>query len=123
MYRSCVVALLAGGIGLVGMARAGEQGCWPALAVTQVQFSAMRPPALERKWTAVVAVDATRCAANSRGRFEIVVRRLKEIGPDLEFREQFAWLAPAVNVAVDFSADESVERYWIDNVTPCPCPG
>ena len=123
MYRSCVYAVLASGIGLVGMAHAGREVCRPALAVTEVQFSPMRPPLLERKWAAVVTVDASRCAANSRGRFEIVFRRLKEIGPDLEFREQFTWLAPAVNVAVDFAADESVERYWIDNVTPCPCPG
>src|SRR5689334_8458939 len=109
MYRSCICLVLAGGI--VGMAHAaGEQGCWPALAVTEMQFSAMRPPALERKWTAVVAVDASRCAPNSRGRSEIVFQRLKEVGPDLEFREQFTWLAPSVTVAVDFSADESVAR-------------
>jgi hypothetical protein len=37
---------------------------------------------------AVVSVDATRCAANATGHFEIVFSRLKEIGPDIEFREQ-----------------------------------
>ena len=47
---------------------------------------------LERKWTAVVSVDTSGCAANSSGYFEIVFTRLKEIGPDIEFREQFVWL-------------------------------
>jgi hypothetical protein len=64
---------------------------------------------------------ASRCAANSTGYFEIVFSRLKEMGPDIEFRAQFKWLPPAIKVAVDFSADEAVERYWIDNITPCFC--
>jgi hypothetical protein len=68
-----------------------------------------------------VSVDASRCMANSAGYFEIVFSRLKEIGPEIEFREQFIWLAPSVKVGVDFWADEAVERFWIDNVTPCTC--
>jgi hypothetical protein len=44
-------------------------------------------------------------------------------GPDIEFREQFVWLAPSVKVGVDFAADEAVGRYRIDNITPCSCGG
>jgi hypothetical protein len=83
----------------------------------------MQPPTLERKWTAVVSIDASRCAAHSAGYFEIVFRRLKEIGPEIEFREQFVWVSPTVKVGVDFWADEAVERYWIENITPCECGG
>jgi len=46
---------------------------------------------------------------------------MKEVGPESEFREQFIWLPPSVLVGVDFWADEAVERFWIDNVTPCAC--
>jgi hypothetical protein len=33
------------------------------------------------------------------------------------------WLPPSVNVAVDFAADEAVQRYRIDTITPCVCGG
>jgi hypothetical protein len=123
MYRSCRAGLLAGIIALIGATQAlGQQVCRPALAFKEVQFSQMRPPTLERKWTAVVSVDASRCAANSTGSFEIVFARLKEIGLDTEFSKKFAWQPPSVNVVVDFWADEAVERYWIANVSACPCP-
>ena len=81
----------------------------------------MQPPTLERKWSAVVSVDASRCATNSGGAFEIGFLRLKENGVDAEFRERFRWLPPAVKVDVDFWADEAVERYWFDNIAPCLC--
>jgi hypothetical protein len=122
MYRSSISGFLAGIVGLVGVTHAvGQQACRPALEVREVQFSEMQPPTLKRTWTAVVSVDASQCAANSTGHFEIVFTRLKETGPDLDFRERFAWQPPAVNVAVDFAADEAVQRYRIDNVTPCAC--
>jgi hypothetical protein len=98
-----------------------QQVCKPAMAFEEVQFSGMQPSTLQRKWTAVISVDATRCAKNSTGYFEIVFTRLKEGAPDIKFREQFRWVAPSVTVAVDFWADESVERYWIGNVSPCSC--
>jgi hypothetical protein len=124
MYRSCLSGFLAGIIGLMSVTQAvGQQVCSPTLAFKEVQFSDMQPPTLERRWTAVVSVDASRCVANSRGFFEIVFTRLKEIGPEIEFRERFIWLPPAVKVGVDFWADEAVERYWIDNITPCRCAG
>jgi hypothetical protein len=122
MYRSCIPGFLAGIIGLIGVTQAvGQQECRPALAFKEVHFSQMQPPTLERKWTAVVSVDASRCPAKSEGYFEIVFSRLKEIGPEIEFRERFKWLPPSVKVEVDFAADEAVERYWFDNITPCPC--
>ena len=121
MYRSCIFVLLAGSIGLIGMVPAvGQQMCKPALAFKEVRFSRMKPPTLERKWTAVLSVDASRCATNS-GRFEIAFSRSKEIGPEIEFREQFVWRPDAVEVSVDFWADEAVEKYWLENVAACPC--
>jgi hypothetical protein len=123
MRRSYIFALLAGIAGPAGATTAGGEPCTPALAVKEVHFSQMQAPNLERKWTAVVSVDASRCAANSAGYFEIVFTRLKEIGPDVEFREQFIWLPPSVKVGVDFAADEAVERYRIDNITLCSCGG
>jgi hypothetical protein len=93
------------------------------LAFKDVAFSQMQPPTMQRKWTAVVAVDASRCAAGSTGRFEIVFTRLQEFGPDSESGEDFVWTAPEVTVAVDFAPSEAVERYRIGAVAPCPCAG
>jgi hypothetical protein len=123
-YRSVRPAslILSVVIGLIAVTQAvGQQACRPALTVKEVQFSAMQPPTLRRTWSAVVAVDASRCAANSAGHFEIVFTRLSETAPDLAFRKQFAWQPPAVTVAVDFGADEAVQRYRIDTITPCAC--
>jgi hypothetical protein len=76
---------------------------------------------MERKWTAVVSVDASRCALNSAGRFEVGFERLIENGVDTEFSEQFAWVAPSVKIGIDFWANEAVGHYWINKVSPCPC--
>ena len=86
----------------------------------------MQPPTMERRWSAAVSVDASRCAKNSAGYFEILFSRLKETAPEIDFREEFMWFAfdwlpPVVRVEVDFSADEAVEGFWFDTVTPCPC--
>ena len=121
MYRACISGLLTGVIGLIGVTQAvGQQACRPALAFKEVRFSEVHRPTLERKWTAVVSVDASRCATTA-GSFEIIFSRQKENGPESEFREQFTWQSPAVTVAVDFWADEAVEGYWIHNIAPCPC--
>jgi hypothetical protein len=80
----------------------------------------MQQPTLERKWTAVVNVNISRCAANF-GKFEIGFEGLKENGPDADFREQFEWTRSSVKVSVDFGADEAVAHYWIDKVEPCAC--
>ena len=97
--------------------------CKPGLAITDVQFSPMHPETLQRKWTAVVFVDASRCAENARGSFEIGFSRLKENALELDFYERFRWKSPSVIVDVDFWADEAVERYWLGNVAPCACRG
>jgi hypothetical protein len=123
MYRPCILSgLVAGIVALISVTQAlGQQLCRPALAIKDVRFSEMRPPTWERKWTAVVSVDASRCAMNSIGSFEIVFSRMKENAVEMEFSEKFTWSSPAVTVAVDFWADEAVERYWISNVSACVC--
>ena len=120
--HQAMFGFLAGAAWLISVPQVlAEQVCKPSLAFKEVQFSEMQPPTLKRTWTAVVSVDADGCAANSGGNFEIVFSRLKEIGPEIEFREQFKWQPPSVKVAVDFWADEAVERYRLDNITSCPC--
>jgi hypothetical protein len=126
MYRSCIFGLLAGSIGLISVTQvspaqaAGLQTCRPALAFKEVRFSEMQPPTMKRKWTAVLSVDASRCATTS-GRFGIVFSRLKENGLEIEFQEQFIWEPALVDVSVDFWADEAVEGYWLNNIAACPC--
>src|SRR3954447_25686740 len=67
-FRLRIASLLAGIFALAGMAQAdGQPVCRPALAFKDVQFSPMQPPTLERRWTATVAVDASRCAIDSGG--------------------------------------------------------
>jgi len=115
-------AFLAGVIGLAGVTHAfAQQLCRPTLTFKDVRFSPMQPPTMQRTWTAVVSVDATRCAANSHGRFVIVFARLQEFGPDSESGEEFVWAALEVAVTVDFAPTEAVERYRIGLVTSCPC--
>jgi hypothetical protein len=122
MCRNLTSYLIAGALVLSIVAQAaGEAVCRPKLAVTRVQFSEMVLPALERRWTATVMVDTSRCAPNASGYFDLGITRLKESGYELDFREQFIWLAPSVKIGVDFWADEAVERFWVENVTPCVC--
>jgi hypothetical protein len=122
MPRSCMSMLSAATVALAGATQAaGQDVCRPALAFQDVQFSEMQRPTLERRWLAVVSVDAARCVAGSTGNFEIVLSRLKENGPDIEVREKFMWQPPSVKVEVNFWADEAVERYRFDNIAPCPC--
>src|SRR5262245_11756391 len=112
MNRSWVCGFLAGVVGLIATGHAlGEQTCRPTLTFKEVACSPMRPPTMQRKWTAVVAVDAARCMAHSTGSFEIVLTRLQEFGPDSEFRESFTWAAPAVTVSADFAPTEAVQDY------------
>ena len=126
---TCTSAFLATTIGLIGVTQAiGEDSCRPNLTLNEVQFSGMTAPALERTWTATLSVDATACAANSKGYFDIVFTRLSENGPDLEFRKQFVWSAPSfvwsassMSVGVAFAADEAVAQYRVENITPCVC--
>jgi hypothetical protein len=122
MYRSFISGIVASTLGVASVVPVtGQPLCRPTLNVTGVQFSEMIPPTRIRNWTAVVSVDASSCVANSTGYFEIVFTQLSETAPDLDFRERFTWSPPAVKVAVDFSADQAVERYRVENITPCAC--
>ena len=127
VFSLTAAAVLAWTIGCTGAAQAASRAlCRPVLAFKDVDFSPMQPPTMERRWSATVSVDASRCAANSAGYFEILFARLKETAPETDFREEFMWfsfdwLPPVVRVEVDFAADEAVEGFWFDMVTPCPC--
>jgi hypothetical protein len=119
LYRP---GLLAGILALAGITQAaGQPSCRPNLAFKDVTFSQMQPPTMQRTWTAVVAVDASRCAAGSNGSFEIVFTRLQEFGPDTESGEEFRWTALEVSVSVTFAPTEAVQDYRIGRITPCPC--
>ena len=121
VLSSCVAGLLAAGVALMGAAQAaGNPVCKPILSIKDARLSEMLPPTLERRWSATVTVDASRCATTA-GYFELGISRLKEYAPELEFREQFIWSSPSVKISVDFWADEAVESYWVDSVQACPC--
>ena len=94
--------------------------CKPKLSVKDIRFSDVQRKTQERRWTATVSADASRCTTTA-GYFELGVLRQKENGVELQFREQFVWSAPAVMIGIDFWADEAVEDYWIDSVQACPC--
>ena len=115
------ITLLACGIGLIGTTQAvAGPPCKPALTFKEVRFSKMQPPTMERRWTALLSVDASSCATTS-GRFEILFSRLKENSPEIDFVERFMWKPDAVEVSVDFWADEAVEGYRLNSVAACPC--
>jgi hypothetical protein len=106
-------------LAFTGVAQASPT-CMPSLTFKEVRFSPMRPPTLERTWTARLSVDASRCATSS-GPFAILFSRLKENGLELDFEERFTWTPGLIEVAVDFSADEAVEHYWLNPVPSCAC--
>jgi hypothetical protein len=96
---------------------AGAPLCKPQLAIKEVMFSPMHQG--QRTWTAQIDVDASPCATAS-GRFAVNFVRLKEIGPDLLFTEQFTWTPGAIKASTDFAADEAVADYTI-TAAACPC--
>ena len=119
--RNCISVFLAT-IALIGVTPAIAQDlCHPALTLSEAQFSPIKAPKLQRNWTAVVSVDASKCAVNSGGHFDIVFTRLSENAPDLEFRQRFAWTPFSQNIALDFAPDEALAEYRVENVTPCVC--
>ena len=75
---------------LEGPTAIGQNLCRPALTLHEVRFSAIQPPHLQRKWSATVTADTSGCAIGSGGFFDIVLMRLSENAPDLEFRQRFA---------------------------------
>ena len=78
---------------LVSPALAGPV-CRPVLAVTHATLSAMRPPGMERRWTATITADASKCVSKV-GYFDLGILREKENSLPLEFREQFIWTEPS----------------------------
>jgi hypothetical protein len=117
-----MAALLAAMMGLGSITPVAAQNlCRPALTISDALLSPIDPANLQRKWTATVTANASECAVDTGGFFDIVITRLSENAPDLEFNQRFAWSPFAVNVAIDFAADEAVGQYRIDNVTPCIC--
>ncbi len=120
LYTAMSLASL---LGLANLTQAlGEPVCRPKLQLQDAHLSEMQPKTLRRKWTAVVAVDASACAANASGSFDLGFTRLQEIGPDADYREHLTWRPPSVKVELDFWANEAVQRSWIENVSACPCP-
>jgi hypothetical protein len=126
-YRICphrLSTLLAASIVLFGADPSfGREVCKPRLAFKQVRFS--EPQNLQRRWTAVLDVDASACAATS-GRFEINFLREKEDAPELEFSAPFTWQTGEVRsgqieVSIDFWIDEAAHAYAVGYVTPCGC--
>lgn len=111
--------LLVGSVG-AGVPAMAAPACKPTLGFKEVRFSPTQPETMERIWTAVMAVDASRCASAS-GRFEILFSRMKENAPELEFAEAFTWEPGTIEVSVHFWADEAVEGYWLQNIALCPC--
>ena len=113
------LAALSAGI-LASLATPGRAAplCTPDLAITSTHLSEMR--AMQRTWTARIAVDASQCATTS-GRFFIRFVRLKEIGPDLPFSEPFVWHPGVTEVTTDFAADEAVLGVSLGYVRPCAC--
>jgi hypothetical protein len=69
----CVGALLICTIEIFNAAKAaGLLECTPILTFKDIRFSEMQKPTLERKWTATVSVDASRCQENSSGYFDVI---------------------------------------------------
>jgi hypothetical protein len=116
LSRTLVIALLGAGL----TPAAAVPLCKPVLAFKEVRFSPTQPETMERIWSATLSVDASPCGTTT-GRFEILFSRLKENAPEADFTEAFTWKPHAVEVAVNFWADEAVEAYWLHNVAACPC--
>jgi hypothetical protein len=118
--RPCRLSiLLAAGLFMFGGAPSvAEQICKPRLSFKEVRLGQLED--LQRKWVAVLDVDASRCASES-GSFDIRFVRLKEVAPDLEFVEQFTWRPGRIEILVEFWIDEDVHKYAIDSIAPCPC--
>jgi hypothetical protein len=121
MHPTYIFGLLACNTAVMSVTQASaQQTCKPALAITEVHYSGMQPPKLQRTWTAVLSVDASSCLTSS-GHFEIAYAMEKENAPDFQFREQFMWKPGSVKVSREFWADEAVAAYRVDNIAPCPC--
>src|SRR5262245_31351399 len=114
---ACTAFLVAG---VDAAPAAGAPTCKPALAFEDVRFSAVNPETMTRTWTATIVADASRCASSS-GYFEILFTRQKENGLEVDFTEPVEWRLGALQISVDFWADEAVEDYRATRIIECPC--
>lgn len=74
----------------------------------------------QRRWTAVFAVDASRCATDA-GTFAVDFVREKETAPDLAFSQRFIWRPGQTEIAMDLWWDEWISDYRVGAITSCPC--
>jgi len=118
VFRHLMIALLA--TGFAPTPAAAAPACKPVIGFKEVRFSPTHRETLERTWSASLSVDASRCATTS-GHFQILFSRSKENAPEDEFVEPFTWHPGAVDISVNFWADEAVEAYWLHKVAACPC--
>ena len=95
--------------------------CRPTLAFTEAHYAPMKLPKLERTWTVVFTVDASRCATDS-GTFSMLFTVWKEDAPDTEFVETFQWIPDLNVISKEFWIDEAVGAYKVNEITPCTCP-
>jgi hypothetical protein len=116
LARNLMIALL--GVGLSPATAAPI--CKPVIGFKEIRFSPTHRETMERTWSATLSVDASRCATKS-GHFQILFARSKENAPEDEFVEPFVWKPGAMDVSVNFWADEAVEAYWLHSVATCPC--
>ena len=121
MRPSCFSFLLAVSTAPLGATpNLAEQICKPVLTTTATHIS--EPKNMQRTWTAVLMVDASKCATTS-GRFEIELARLKENAPDIRFTERFTWTPGRTEISLDIWWDEWLHDPTIGHVERCPCRG
>jgi hypothetical protein len=119
MHRAQYAILLAGAAALFSPTQTGgETLCRPTLTFEQARLAETR--GRQRRWSAVVAVDASQCATAS-GRFYVNFVRIKEMTPDLLFSEEFTWSPGRMEISLDVWLDEALLDYWIGYVALCPC--
>jgi hypothetical protein len=117
MLRSAALGL---GALVCAMQATAAPICKPHLAFRQVNFSPINYETMERRWSATLAVDASRCATTS-GRFEILFVLMSETAPDDDLTRTFTWAPGLIDVAVDLTANEWFDGYWLQGIAACPC--
>jgi len=116
--------LLTAGIVMFGASPCiGGEACEPQLTIQQIRVSELKD--LQRRWTATVGVDASRCHASS-GRFVISFVLEKNNTPEPEFIELFTWRTGQtqtgqIEVAIALWHDQTVLSYALDRGTRCEC--
>ena len=117
MLRSAALVLCA--LACATQATAADV-CKPQLAFRQVNFSPINYETMERRWSATLSVDASRCATTS-GRFEILFLLMSETAPDDDLTLTFTWAPGLIDVVVDLAANEWFDGYWLQGIASCPC--